>query len=59
MDLYGKKLDNEGFIVEKDNEIQRVLTQKGEEIQNFMLILWKMIMLFGHWKEEIQWEILF
>tara|TARA_Y100000310_G_C20659356_1_gene803807 strand:- start:526 stop:765 length:240 start_codon:yes stop_codon:yes gene_type:complete len=30
--LYGKKLDKEGFIVEKDNEEQRVLTTKGEEI---------------------------
>jgi len=32
LELYGKTLDDEGFIVEKDNLKQRVLTQKGEEI---------------------------
>ena len=32
LDLYGKALDDEGFIVEKDNKDQRVLTPKGEEI---------------------------
>lgn len=32
LDLFGKCLDQEGFIVEKDNPSQRVLTPKGEEI---------------------------
>ena len=31
--LYGKSLDDEGFIVEKDNPTQRVLTPNGEEIR--------------------------
>jgi len=30
--LYGKAIDKEGFIIEKDNPSQRVLTPKGEEI---------------------------
>lgn len=30
--LYGKTVDEEGFIVEEENKDQRVLTQKGEEI---------------------------
>lgn len=33
LDLFGKCLDEEGFIVEKDNLSQRVLTPKGEEIR--------------------------
>lgn len=32
LDLFEKKVDSEGFIVEKENEIQKVLTPKGEEI---------------------------
>ena len=32
LDLYGKTTDEEGFIVEKENLKQRVLTPKGEEI---------------------------
>ncbi len=32
LDLYDKTTDEEGFIVEKDNINQRVLTPKGEEI---------------------------
>jgi len=32
LEIFGKKTDAEGFIVEKDNERQRVLTKKGEEI---------------------------
>jgi len=32
LDLYGKSIDSEGFIVEKDNPNQRVLTPNGEEI---------------------------
>mgnify|MGYP001565613741 FL=1 len=32
MELYGKVIDKEGFIVEKDNPSQRVLTPDGEEI---------------------------
>ena len=32
LELYGKTIDNEGFIVEKENPTQRVLTPKGEEI---------------------------
>ncbi len=32
LDLYGKTTDEEGFIVEKENQKQRVLTPKGEEI---------------------------
>jgi len=32
LELYGKTLDEEDFIVEKDNLKQRVLTPKGEEI---------------------------
>ncbi len=31
--LYGKIIDEEGFIVEKDDPKQRVLTPKGEEIR--------------------------
>jgi len=30
--LFGKTVDNEGYIVEKDNPAQRVLTANGEEI---------------------------
>jgi len=33
LDLYGKSVDNEGFIVERDNPSQRVLTPNGEEIR--------------------------
>ena len=33
LDLYGKTIDGEGFIVEKENMKQKVLTPKGEEIQ--------------------------
>jgi len=32
LDLINKAVDQEGFIVEKDNPEQRVLTNKGEEI---------------------------
>ena len=32
LELYGKSIDDEGFIVEKDNSSQRVLTPNGEEI---------------------------
>ena len=32
LDLYGKTVDEEGFIVEKENLRQKVLTPKGEEI---------------------------
>ncbi|MDP7180714.1 MAG: hypothetical protein QF824_05590 [Candidatus Woesearchaeota archaeon] len=32
LELYGKTIDKEGFIVEKENMDQRVLTPKGEEI---------------------------
>jgi len=32
LDLYGKTVDEDGFIVEKDSPKQRVLTPKGEEI---------------------------
>ena len=32
LDLYGKTIDEEGFIVEKENLKQKVLTPKGEEI---------------------------
>jgi len=32
LDLYGKTVDDEGFIVEKESLKQRVLTPKGEEI---------------------------
>lgn len=32
LDLLGKTTDREGFIVEKDDPNQRVLTPKGEEI---------------------------
>lgn len=32
LELFGKSLDEEGFIVEKDDTSQRVLTPKGEEI---------------------------
>lgn len=32
LDLYGKTTDEEGFIVEKENVRQKVLTPKGEEI---------------------------
>ena len=31
--LFGKETDNEGFIVECDNQEHRVLTPYGEEIQ--------------------------
>ena len=30
--LFGKMVDEEGYIIEKDNPEQRVLTPKGEEI---------------------------
>lgn len=33
LDLFGKAVDDEGYIVEKDNPEQRVLTPKGEEIK--------------------------
>ena len=32
LELFGKTVDSEDFIVEKDNPEQRVLTPKGEEI---------------------------
>lgn len=32
LELYGKSVDDEGYIVEKDNPSQRVLTPNGEEI---------------------------
>ena len=32
LELYGKSTDKEGYIVEKDNPSQRVLTPDGEEI---------------------------
>ncbi len=32
LELYHKCIDDEGFIVEKDDPKQRVLTPKGEEI---------------------------
>lgn len=32
LELFGKTIDEEGYIVEKDNINQRVLTPKGEEI---------------------------
>ncbi len=32
LDLYGKSVDDEGFIVEKDDPKQKVLTPKGEEL---------------------------
>lgn len=33
LELFGKTIDNEGFIVERENINQRVLTPKGEEIR--------------------------
>ncbi|MBI2102438.1 hypothetical protein HYT55_01245 [Candidatus Woesearchaeota archaeon] len=33
LNLYGKSIDEEGFIVEKENFSQRVLTPQGEEIR--------------------------
>lgn len=33
LELFGKTVDTEGFIVEKDKPEQRVLTPKGEEIR--------------------------
>lgn len=33
LELFGKTIDDEGFIVEKENISQRVLTPKGEEIR--------------------------
>lgn len=33
LELFGKTVDDEGYIVEKENLKQRVLTQKGEEIR--------------------------
>lgn len=32
LDIFGKKIDDEGFIVEKGNSNERVLTKQGEEI---------------------------
>ena len=32
LELYGKTTDQEGFIVEKEDPAQKVLTPKGEEI---------------------------
>jgi hypothetical protein len=32
LNLFGKTLDDEGYIVEKENKEQKVLTKKGEEI---------------------------
>lgn len=32
LSLINKSVDEEGFIVEKDNPTQRVITNKGEEI---------------------------
>lgn len=33
LDTFDKTTDSEGYIVEKDNPIQRVLTPDGEEIK--------------------------
>jgi hypothetical protein len=33
LELFGKTIDEEGYIVEKENINQRVLTPKGEEIR--------------------------
>ena len=32
LDLLGKTIDNEGYLAEKDDQTQRVLTKEGEEI---------------------------
>lgn len=32
LDVFEKKLDSEGFIVEKDNPKQRVLSEDGQEV---------------------------
>ena len=32
LEIFGKTIDNEGYLVEADNKHQRVLTKKGEEI---------------------------
>ena len=32
LEIFGKSTDEEGYLVEKDNPIQRVVTKKGEEI---------------------------
>jgi len=34
LDLFGKTVDSDGFIVEKENEAQRVLTKEGQEIMS-------------------------
>ena len=33
LELFGKTIDEEGFIVERENINQKVLTPKGEEIR--------------------------
>ena len=33
LDVFDKKVDDEGFIVEKQNPSDRVLTKEGEEIK--------------------------
>ena len=33
LDLFDKTIDNEGFIVEKDNPIEKVITPDGEELE--------------------------
>lgn len=33
LDTFGKTIDREGFLVEKDNPAQRVLALDGQEIQ--------------------------
>lgn len=33
LELFGKTIDEEGFIVEKSDKTQKVLTPKGEEIR--------------------------
>lgn len=32
LELFDKTIDIEGFLVEKDNSVQRVLTKEGKEI---------------------------
>ena len=33
LDLFGKSVDTEGFIIEKDNPNQRVLSEDGQEVK--------------------------
>lgn len=32
LEIFGKNVDEEGYLIEADNQMQRVLTKKGEEI---------------------------